>query len=194
MGSVISYLRYLLKQQSEGLTKLSSVWTNHSKLANATCAVANVTTALIFVIHHCLSVACVLSCCCHLLIPPHACGSCGNLLFPTPPARALPPQQLPPPRPHHVLHEPLATLRNLHPSKLPLLDQTEANMTQTGSMFEFGSFGLRSFIFYSITSGSSSSNNVTVVCAHRKLYQLTTELYGKAFATHTSLWISIMYS
>ena len=32
---------------------------------------------------HCLSVACILSCCCCPLIPPHARGSCGNFLFPT---------------------------------------------------------------------------------------------------------------
>ena len=52
-------------------------------LANAACAVANVMATLIFVIHHCLSVACILSHCCCPLIPPCAHGSCGNLSFPT---------------------------------------------------------------------------------------------------------------
>ena len=32
---------------------------------------------------HCLSVACILSCCSYPLFPPRACGSCGNFLFPT---------------------------------------------------------------------------------------------------------------
>ena len=52
-------------------------------LANAACAVTNLMTALIFVIHHCLSLACILSCCCLPLIPPSARGSCGDLSFPT---------------------------------------------------------------------------------------------------------------
>ena len=32
---------------------------------------------------HCLSITCILSCCSYPLIPPRACGSCGNFLFPT---------------------------------------------------------------------------------------------------------------
>ena len=52
-------------------------------LANTTCTIINIMTTLIFIIHHCLSVACVLSCCCSPLIPPLARSSCGNLSFPT---------------------------------------------------------------------------------------------------------------
>ena len=32
-------------------------------------------------LHHCLSVTCILSCCCCPLIPPRTCGSCGNCCF-----------------------------------------------------------------------------------------------------------------
>ena len=52
-------------------------------LANTACAVMNIMTALIFIIHHCLSVACIVSCCCPPLIPPRAHDSCGNLSIPT---------------------------------------------------------------------------------------------------------------
>ena len=50
-------------------------------LANATCASCCKHCDHSDLRHsHCLSVTCILSCCCCPLIPPHACGSCGNFL------------------------------------------------------------------------------------------------------------------
>ena len=53
-------------------------------LANATCASCCKHCDHSDLRHsHCLSVTCILSCCCCPLFPPRAHGSCGNSLFPT---------------------------------------------------------------------------------------------------------------